>query len=893
MTMRYITSELEEIEREENFRLKRFKQLKMKRLGAGMMPNRLVIKKVEIADAQMKEEKIGDEKIEDIKVVTKKIEDEVIKDEEIKDDKLIEPLTEKYSYVIPEPQPDKQIMSHTGMCACCLCLFDVTDKTDQFLCPLCQLEADAIEDDLRLDIVPCKTAYTGTYETERRLENLMTQVVELAEQYKSGTTSPCLDNFIKTCSSINEKINITNDPLQCDCFNNDEEQPDAKLVLSCRTSVHSTPLSVHPSSVRDRPTEEPSATFKLTPVPDPKLGYYEKKFKEIVKVTRLKNPDGTICEEKQVITIKTERRNPRSADGNDGDFNEPKYIGTCTTSGSGYVGNTNTNGKISESTHLYDTTNKHGSCAVRGSASTVCGDAARKSTSTLYAGAVRESCSTVCGSARPVSGSESQHFGYGGTASQVCAPTKTKSESLNRSPAWGEPNVRPCMSADYQNYGKNDASTGTDGKCSCYGTSKTRFSSEKLKPPLEKVSEVTSVDSQLCGLERSGFVCSTELDTCIIKPSTKNLSTCTSAQTCWNYVLERKSTADKATSCIPNCGTPTSRPATTIENKSINTESIRRECCTSTTCLQRVNKKKPIKTPSPTPSCNSRNSKRKGRMSNSSCTIKIISKPPKVCNFDKKDEDGEIILKGSMLSALRKMILPSCKSTQCDRIEQEFKNVCPLCMSLLVKASSSQKSEEKSQFNPSCSTCRAKRDVEREEEFVKEDVCSSCGTLGYSSLSAETTRSTAAGSTSTPATGSSVTASSSICYPKYSLSKKSSGTSTCTDSKQTCSLSQTLKSSRSSCPTSKLGQDSDLKNRVWTRPDSKPSTRDVTTSTKRSDRFDCRPLKSFLKLHVCEKIRSETCACHSDTHFLIERSQCRTAVPRSQSCCDEFYFFRR
>lgn len=471
-------------------------------------------------------------------------------------------------------------------------------------------------------------------------------------------------------------------------------------------------------------------------------------------------------------------------------------------------------------------------------------------------------------------------------------PVKTRSEASHRSPPMGEPKLRTCMSAGYQKSATSQELIGIDGSCECYRNTKQHPPSFKLELPIPTACRSTSMNTEVCGPEYSISTYSIsyphESKAYIKISSSKSVQTCGANE-------KGKNSSDKATSCIPNCS-GLSRGSKQSDTKWVITELCNKEACTSDTYLECIPRRilvRTSRTSTPLTSCGS--SCIKHKRSTSSCTFKNGS--------GKTDENDEVVLKGSVLSELRKMILnASVSAHSTDQSENEDpRSVCPKCASKFSK--------NKNNINHAYYTFQSKNFMEYDEVFAKE-FCGSCGTLGqYSSTSGSASyRSAAVGSMFTDAS------SAVSCCPRNALSGKSSG-SAYSDCKSTyLSLAQALKSSKTSCPAPSVTASYPAENikpeeiccpkpkPIYRVLESQPSIdriesstvginrtktqRDAATCTKRCDRYDCRPVKSLNKGHACAKIRKRTCACHSDTHMLRYRPQSSAPVPRSQSCCN-------
>lgn len=217
----------------------------------------------------------------------------------------------------------------------------------------------------------------------KELKNNITDVIDLVSKLRvEGFTSESVENFVKSCETAKDKIvlserfplseddepesiiypicgksctcEIRENPiadsvtcLKCEDImnNNDEEKISSvrKLLPICNTcSGISDKESVQEPTQQLPRTEgpgfqEPELKCRIEeppPDPDPPLGLFEKKIKQIVKITRTRNKDGTVREEKEIITIKEESHNPNETNLHDVDLRSGTSNGTLMGQGS-------------------------------------------------------------------------------------------------------------------------------------------------------------------------------------------------------------------------------------------------------------------------------------------------------------------------------------------------------------------------------------------------------------------------------------------------------------------------------------------------------------------------------------------------------------------------------
>ncbi|XP_072937407.1 uncharacterized protein [Epargyreus clarus] len=233
LSMRYIMSELEEIEREDNFRLKRFKELKYKN-------------------------KKGD------------------------DD------TKKRCYCKKHPE--------TG---------------DDFVCFPCKQEEERkpkkspcdVTTQPGIEVIGDKASSLCTV-NQKRLDDLNAQlekVISLTCQCKlDGLVSGSVDRLIYACEEIRCKLDTDQKQTAAD------ETPQS-CCTPCETEVTGKENGKVSQKTSCETYKEPEAKEENE---EDSLGYFETKYKETVKVMKFKNDDGTVSEERQVVTVKTEKKHP-------------------------------------------------------------------------------------------------------------------------------------------------------------------------------------------------------------------------------------------------------------------------------------------------------------------------------------------------------------------------------------------------------------------------------------------------------------------------------------------------------------------------------------------------------------------------------------------------------
>lgn len=771
-------------------------------------------------------------------------------------------------------------------------MFESHEDNTTSVCPVCQkaVKAKKTSTELKLNVIPCKSAISASKENVKRLEHLLShidEVIDLTKQYKTeGILSPSMEKFIKTCHQAKEKIeDFANAPPSCDvCKKSLNADSRVKLVHGVSRTASS--KSVELSSCRpcDMPNEGNDSTFELNPETEDKLGYFEKKFKEIIKITRLKNDDGSISEEKQVITIRTERRNPRKTVMDFG--NEP--IGAA----GGFDGDSLGGGKS------------------RGKACT--GQKKLKDYNEL---------------------NRSGELGRdGGSDYYNVEARETKSEHINCSHQMGEPKLRRCISALNAKLPANkDASTNfNNDSYSSIKTCRVRLppdSSISVKKPcsaLPKIDMTSSIDSQMCCPKRFPSVCGSELQSGkssqISVSSCRAITTTSSVQTCCKEIPVKKPKVDKGTCCLPVCGGDTKcLEEKKLKSQSVATEALWRDAWTSSTDLTEVPSRLPAKKATSEASnilsstnkeSDEKINKNNSQKSNSCCTIKLIAKPPKVCAFEKtetkagKEEHKEIILTGSMLDAIKKIFIGPTRSTESCTTEPkapDIKNICNSCLSKLKMEASSKASSivssEPSKKSSNVSTC--KRCQTKIEEPVESEVssCASCSIVNRSSSGASIScKSVAIGSPTMNAAPQHTCgkAKASLHSEKHTccMSKNSSSKSSSEEDNTCCAMAQTKSSKSVCCSKSKTEsvcpskKDSSTSKRSVKTQASFSDKKDATTSTKRSAKYDVRPLPR----QTNARFNRNSCICKSDP--CLNRSHNKRPNKCRSFYEDDYYYFR-
>ncbi|KAH9633742.1 hypothetical protein HF086_008764 [Spodoptera exigua] len=417
-------------------------------------------------------------------------------------------------------------------------------------------------------------------------------------------------------------------------------------------------------------------------------------------------------------------------------------------------------------------------------------------------------------------------------------------------------NPHPPISFNHSPRGAPAASKSTttslkhsDSQLASDCTCKASKGTEVEKMTSARISELSSVASSYSSpiAELKDVYCETDAPLC-----KECVSASTSAQSAWNYPLDKKM-CDKSTFCIPNCSTRAG--VGNIDNSLFGT-GLRRDRDLAKPTSFSCNASKISKVKSLT------------RTGYSDITLK----PQTPSDYKNKDAYNEIIYKGCLFNDLRQMIMARSISTQCSEAtmvsgmnssssyHSQSETMCQRCSTDLRN-------------NPTCYTYLESRDYD-----LKDERCVYCGTLGQFSTP----------STSLLSKNSAVQSTASQKTSPFSKSYNSSN-SRFSECKSICSV--IAKQIRSGCG-------SPLQSEICCpKPGSvrkvkevpKPIAKvDAMTSTKRCDRFDCRPLLAFSNNHTCARIRKNVCACHSDSHVCATTQIC-PILQRSKSCCHNFY----
>ncbi|CAG4987903.1 unnamed protein product [Colias eurytheme] len=177
---------------------------------------------------------------------------------------------------------------------------------------------------------------------EQKLEDLKAQINEIMQITKGlneeGVLATNINDFLRTAEELREQIRypdemdfedaeleIDIDTLCCECRMKYLEERQRKTAKAEEAEPLKEPPVISPVISQTEVTmKEPSKdTFKSARIQEPgtsevysqiqsdiELGTFETEEKEIIKITRTKNEDGTISEQKKVIKIKREVKTP-------------------------------------------------------------------------------------------------------------------------------------------------------------------------------------------------------------------------------------------------------------------------------------------------------------------------------------------------------------------------------------------------------------------------------------------------------------------------------------------------------------------------------------------------------------------------------------------------------
>ncbi|XP_050673506.1 uncharacterized protein LOC126971319 isoform X10 [Leptidea sinapis] len=339
LSQRYIISELEEMEREDNFRLKRFKELKLKKAGDKTekkdkpYPECPICKKSSLAEL-----KNEDSPISLRSVATYKNPIEIDKDHfsisNVYSPVIERPISENKPKNSPLPtEIDEAYSGGFG---------EVTNKDEPVLeCPICE-RSSSIQtkiDEVHLNSFDGVSIKSLGNSADQSLDNIrsITKVQTLPK--KSSTTSNEKDlislkkrfqKFQEGTISLSSSCDLCDESLaqietasediccaSCDSFKNESEVKEDKQENVKQTSSNvSKPTSV-----------------------DSSIGYFEKKIRRIKRITRTQNADGTIREEKETIITRKSKRIPNeismlddedTEDISDDDDDDEKQVNICT-----------------------------------------------------------------------------------------------------------------------------------------------------------------------------------------------------------------------------------------------------------------------------------------------------------------------------------------------------------------------------------------------------------------------------------------------------------------------------------------------------------------------------------------------------------------------------------
>ncbi|XP_047038522.1 uncharacterized protein LOC124643553 [Helicoverpa zea] len=883
----YIISELEEREREEIFRLKRFKELKYVHKAPNVKDE--VDRRISLSPdlilpvifEDSKKELVIDAISLKLKMVPKTTETEIVETAEKetgKDDKKeIEIISEKPSYRWKKITIEDKMVAmenvKTGLTPCStvagskITLSKYDKEAGKSQSSLWQAEAQAKEGTKNLVLRRVQRQETVSCHYKERLENLQTninQLIEMADELE-GTLSN-VDKFIEKCEIVKRKI----EALSCSCVEDQSDLPckptdylnfnlqpsstfpqsgndrskglsasrkqshesnveDISLQtssaatssgVSCphsscancagRPSVGDNPLlaslEVSERILVDKPMTQSatgpeahaqvsSSAYEIKPELKGTYSYYDKEYKEISKVSRTMNSDGSISEERQVVAIKTERQNrPRPGFKDRGSKDN-----TCTKA-----------------------------CARRTSE---CG----------YSGAQENSDnfknSSIGYSSQAGPSFDNKYAVDPGICSGCSKRISTPYDEILPWQDVSVPETPVCCPNDLL------PPSNLTKPCSCLKDAKT----------WTKQTDSVLVGSNILLPCESKAVCNSDSE---VVP--KRVSLSTSMQSCWTDPAVKSMSIDKTTDCVPCC-------------KGNNRTNNRKDTATSWKSYEGGSS--PIEHRN---HCKCSNSHRYDN-------FKVLSKP--VGDLENTSHGSEIILKGSILNALRRLLLPSHRAIEpgeSPNISPNSRSRCS-CIGCQSKFStSSKKFGPKTVLNSLLFTYATQIAYEEGKDLpslppnqsISEESCISCGTLGTLSVK----------SGNRPA-GSSAHDSQN--------SRKSSRHSVFSGCRAACSL--LAKSIRGKCTSPKPAEvccpksKPSLPKQVSAPRPAKPKRKNASTCTRASDRYDCRTLRSLKRVHPCAKIRRQVCTCHSDTHLLIQ-DEPYCLVTRATSCSGAHYY---
>ncbi|PZC84784.1 hypothetical protein B5X24_HaOG203774 [Helicoverpa armigera] len=884
----YIISELEEREREEIFRLKRFKELKYVHKAPNVkdeVDRRMSLSPdliLPVIFEDSKKELVIDAISLKLKMVPKTTETEIVETSEKetgKDDKKeIEIISEKPSYRWKKITIEDKMVAmenvKTGLTPCStvagskITLSKYDKEAGKSQSSLWQAEAQAKEGAKNLVLRRVQRQDTNSCHYKERLENLqknINQLIEMADDLE-GTLSN-VDKFIEKCEIVKRKI----EALSCSCVEDQSDTPckptdylnfnlqpsstfpqsgndrsrgqsasqkqshesnveDISLQtssaatssgVSCphsscancarRPSVGDNPLlaslEVSERILVDRPMAQ-SATgpeahaqistsaYEIKPELKGTYSHYDKEYKEISKVSRTMNSDGSISEERQVVAIKTERQNrPRPGFKDRGSKDN-----TCTKA-----------------------------CARRTSE---CGYSGAQENSDNF----KNSSSGYSSQAGP--SFENKYAVDPGICSGCSKRISTPYDEILPWQDVSVPETPVCCPNELLPSNQNSTKP-----CSCLKDAKT----------WTKQTDSVLVGSNILLPCESKAVCNSDSE---VVP--KRVSLSTSMQSCWTDPAVKSMSIDKTTDCVPCC-------------KGNNRTNNRKDTATSWKSYEGGSS--PIEHRN---HCKCSNSHRYDN-------FKVLSKP--VGDLENTSHGSEIILKGSILNALRRLLLPSHRAIEpgeSPNISPNSRSRCS-CIGCQSKFSTqSKKFGPKTVLNSLLFTYATQIAYEEGKDLpalppnqsISEESCISCGTLGTLSVK----------SGNRPA-GSSAHDSQN--------SRKSSRHSVFSGCRAACSL--LAKSIRGKCTSPKPAEvccpkpKPSLPKQVSAPRPAKPKRKNASTCTRASDRYDCRTLRSLKRVHPCAKIRRQVCTCHSDTHLLIQ-DEPYCLVTRATSCSGAHYY---
>ncbi|XP_013175660.1 PREDICTED: uncharacterized protein LOC106123799 [Papilio xuthus] len=301
LSIRYILFELEEMEREDNFRLKRFKELKIKKQSKdaadkeeantdgkeNVPPATPPSFEVKFDDKkEMKRPKDFNElgKINEEQEIPKEKIEEYMKEPNINFNKIEEKDTNELKNRGEYKPSNEDTFGNAPY-------FDETwNKTmDENICScspifmstqeVCQAEIP----DQSFNIEPDKKIQDTKLPKEEEIKIPI-------------DIPPCNSNIILTwLKKVLEEIIFE---CACNLPMNQKEN-----VAACSQNIRKYSTEFSKLSIQD-------STFSVNSKVENRLGSYESKYKEIIKVSRIANEDGTVRQKRKIVTVRTDKRNP-------------------------------------------------------------------------------------------------------------------------------------------------------------------------------------------------------------------------------------------------------------------------------------------------------------------------------------------------------------------------------------------------------------------------------------------------------------------------------------------------------------------------------------------------------------------------------------------------------